>query len=312
MLFKTSEKKIFVAGHNGMVGRAICKKLQKENCEILTVEKSNCDLRNQKEVNNWMMENKPEGVIICAAKVGGILANDSFPVDFLEDNLLIQTNLIKSSYNVRVEKLLFLGSSCIYPKEIAQPINENSLLTSSLEKTNEWYAIAKISGLKLCEAYRKQFGSDFISVMPTNLYGPGDNYDLDTSHVIPALIKKMHLAKLEQRKEVTIWGSGKPLREFMHVDDCAEGMIFLMNNYSEDSHINLGFGSEITILELAKKIKEIVGFSGKIVFDRSKPDGIKRKLLNSKKINDLGWRPKIDLEEGLKKTYKDYKVSSKI
>tara|TARA_B100001057_G_C22822592_1_gene940015 strand:+ start:1226 stop:2164 length:939 start_codon:yes stop_codon:yes gene_type:complete len=312
MLFKTSEKKIFVAGHNGMVGRAICKKLQKENCEILTVEKSNCDLRNQKEVNNWMMENKPEGVIICAAKVGGILANDSFPVDFLEDNLLIQTNLIKSSYNVRVEKLLFLGSSCIYPKEIAQPINENSLLTSSLEKTNEWYAIAKISGLKLCEAYRKQFGSDFISVMPTNLYGPGDNYDLDTSHVIPALIKKMHFAKLEQRKEVTIWGSGKPLREFMHVDDCAEGMIFLMNNYSEDSHINLGFGSEITILELAKKIKEIVGFSGKIVFDRSKPDGIKRKLLNSKKINDLGWRPKIDLEEGLKKTYKDYKVSSKI
>ncbi len=312
MLFKISEKKIFVAGHNGMVGRAICKKLQKENCEILTVEKSNCDLRNQKEVNNWMMENKPEGVIICAAKVGGILANDSFPVDFLEDNLLIQTNLIKSSYNVRVEKLLFLGSSCIYPKEIAQPINENSLLTSSLEKTNEWYAIAKISGLKLCEAYRKQFGSDFISVMPTNLYGPGDNYDLDTSHVIPALIKKMHLAKLEQRKEVTIWGSGKPLREFMHVDDCAEGMIFLMNNYSEDSHINLGFGSEITILELAKKIKEIVGFSGKIVFDRSKPDGIKRKLLNSKKINDLGWRPKIDLEEGLKKTYKDYKVSSKI
>ncbi len=312
MLFKISEKKIFVAGHNGMVGRAICKKLQKENCEILTVEKSNCDLRNQKEVNNWMMENKPEGVIICAAKVGGILANDSFPVDFLEDNLLIQTNLIKSSYNVRVEKLLFLGSSCIYPKEIAQPINENSLLTSSLEKTNEWYAIAKISGLKLCEAYRKQFGSDFISVMPTNLYGPGDNYDLDTSHVIPALIKKMHLAKLEQRKEVTIWGSGKPLREFMHVDDCAEGMIFLMNNYSEDSHINLGFGSEITILELAKKIKEIVGFSGKIVFDRSKPDGIKRKLLNSKKINALGWRPKIDLEEGLKKTYKDYKVSSKI
>ena len=312
MLFKISEKKIFVAGHNGMVGRAICKKLQKENCEILTVEKSNCDLRNQKEVNNWMMENKPEGVIICAAKVGGILANDSFPVDFLEDNLLIQTNLIKSSYNVRVEKLLFLGSSCIYPKEIAQPINENSLLTSSLEKTNEWYAIAKISGLKLCEAYRKQFGSDFISVMPTNLYGPGDNYDLDTSHVIPALIKKMHLAKLEQRKEVTIWGSGKPLREFMYVDDCAEGMIFLMNNYSEDSHINLGFGSEITILELAKKIKEIVGFSGKIVFDRSKPDGIKRKLLNSKKINDLGWRPKIDLEEGLKKTYKDYKVSSKI
>ena len=312
MSFKTREKKIFVAGHNGMVGRAICKKLQKENCKILTVEKSNCDLRNQKEVDDWMMEHKPEGVIICAAKVGGILANDSFPVDFLEDNLLIQTNLIKSSYNVRVEKLLFLGSSCIYPKEIAQPINENSLLTSSLEKTNEWYAIAKISGLKLCEAYRKQFGCDFISVMPTNLYGPGDNYDLDTSHVIPALIKKMHLAKLEKRKEVIIWGSGKPLREFMHVDDCAEGMIFLMNNYSEDSHINLGFGSEISILELAKKIKEIVGFSGKIVFDKSKPDGIKRKLLNSEKINDLGWRPKINLEEGLKKTYKDYKVSSKI
>ena len=312
MSFKTREKKIFVAGHNGMVGRAICKKLQKENCKILTVEKSNCDLRNQKEVDEWMMEHKPEGVIICAAKVGGILANDSFPVDFLEDNLLIQTNLIKSSYNVRVEKLLFLGSSCIYPKEIAQPINENSLLTSSLEKTNEWYAIAKISGLKLCEAYRKQFGCDFISVMPTNLYGPGDNYDLDTSHVIPALIKKMHLAKLEKRKEVIIWGSGKPLREFMHVDDCAEGMIFLMNNYSEDSHINLGFGSEISILELAKKIKEIVGFSGKIVFDKSKPDGIKRKLLNSEKINDLGWRPKINLEEGLKKTYKDYKVSSKI
>ncbi len=306
MSFDLNQKKIFVAGHNGMVGKAVCKKLSNENCEILTVNKSKCDLRNQIEIDKWMKKNKPHGVIICAAKVGGILANDSFPVDFLEDNILIQTNIIKSSYENEVEKLLFLGSSCIYPKDIPQPISESSLLTASLEQTNEWYAIAKITGLKLCEAYRKQFGCDYVSVMPTNLYGPGDNYDLNTSHVIPALIKKMHIANLERKKEVVIWGSGKPLREFMYVDDCADGIIFLLKKYSDDTHINLGQGFEISILELAKKIKEIVGFPGSIVLDKSKPDGIKRKLLSSKKVNNLGWKPKVTLDDGLKRTYDDF------
>lgn len=306
MSFDLNQKKIFVAGHNGMVGKAVCKKLSNENCEILTVNKSKCDLRNQIEIDKWMKKNKPHVVIICAAKVGGILANDSFPVDFLEDNILIQTNIIKSSYENQVEKLLFLGSSCIYPKDIPQPINESSLLTASLEQTNEWYAIAKITGLKLCEAYRKQFGCDYVSVMPTNLYGPGDNYDLNTSHVIPALIKKMHIANIERKKEVVIWGSGKPLREFMYVDDCADGIIFLLKKYSDDTHINLGQGFEISILELAKKIKEIVGFPGCIVLDKSKPDGIKRKLLSSKKVNNLGWKPKVTLDDGLKRTYDDF------
>ncbi len=306
MSFDLHQKKIFVAGHNGMVGKAVCKKLSNENCEILTVNKSKCDLRNQIEIDKWMKKNKPHVVIICAAKVGGILANDSFPVDFLEDNILIQTNIIKSSYENEVEKLLFLGSSCIYPKDIPQPINESSLLTASLEQTNEWYAIAKITGLKLCEAYRKQFGCDYVSVMPTNLYGPGDNYDLNTSHVIPALIKKMHIANIERKKEVVIWGSGKPLREFMYVDDCADGIIFLLKKYSDDTHINLGQGFEISILELAKKIKEIVGFPGSIVLDKSKPDGIKRKLLSSKKVNNLGWKPKVTLDDGLRRTYDDF------
>ena len=310
MTFSLRRKKIFVAGHNGMVGQAICKRLSKENCEILTVNKSSCDLRNQREVSQWMQENKPNGVIICAAKVGGILANDSFPVDFLEDNLLIQTNIIKSAFEIKVEKLIFLGSSCIYPKETPQPIKESYLLTSSLEETNEWYAIAKITGLKLCEAYRKQFGCDFISAMPTNLYGPGDNYDLETSHVIPALIKKMHVAKLAKKKEVIIWGTGKPLREFMFVDDCADGIIFLMKEYSDNSHINLGYGSEISILDLAMKIKEIVGFSGILVFDEKKPDGIERKLLNSKKVNDLGWKPRVNLDDGLQKTYEDFVMNN--
>jgi len=310
MTFSLRRKKIFVAGHNGMVGQAICKKLARENCEILTVNKSSCDLRDQREVSKWMHENKPNGVIICAAKVGGILANDSFPVDFLEDNLLIQTNIIKSSFEIKVEKLIFLGSSCIYPKETPQPIKESYLLTSSLEETNEWYAIAKITGLKLCEAYRKQFGCDFISAMPTNLYGPGDNYDLETSHVIPALIKKMHIAKLAKKKEVIIWGTGKPLREFMFVDDCADGIIFLMKEYSDNSHVNLGYGSEISILDLALKIKEVVGFSGIIVFDEKKPDGIERKLLNSKKVHDLGWKPKVNLDDGLQKTYEDFVLNN--
>tara|TARA_A100001011_G_C14153643_1_gene775104 strand:- start:18 stop:959 length:942 start_codon:yes stop_codon:yes gene_type:complete len=306
MDYHLKNKKIFIAGHNGMVGKAVSKRLILENCEILKVDKKKCNFTDEKETENWFEKNKPDGVIICAARVGGILANASFPVEFLQENLLIQTNIIKSSHRTGVEKLLFLGSSCIYPKFSQQPIKEESLLSGPLEESNEWYAIAKIAGIKLCQAYRKQFGSNFISVMPTNLYGPNDNYDLNGSHVIPALIKKMHIANLEKKKEVVIWGSGKPLREFMYVDDCADGIVFLFKEYSDDNHINLGNGYEISILELAKKIKEIVGFPGCIVLDKSKPDGVRRKLLSSKKLNDLGWKPKITLDDGLEKTYNDF------
>ena len=308
--FDLNKKKIWIAGHNGMVGKALFKKLTEKNLNVLTVNKSILDLTNQSQTFNWIKENSPQVIFLAAAKVGGIMANSLNQADFLYQNLMIQNNIIKAAAEHKVEKLIFLGSSCIYPKETPQPIKESYLLTSSLEETNEWYAIAKITGLKLCEAYRKQFGCDFISAMPTNLYGPGDNYDLETSHVIPALIKKMHVAKLAKKKEVIIWGTGKPLREFMFVDDCADGIIFLMKEYSDNSHINLGYGSEISILDLAMKIKEIVGFSGILVFDEKKPDGIERKLLNSKKMNDLGWKPRVNLDDGLQKTYEDFVMNN--
>ena len=308
MDFDLNDKKIFVAGHNGMVGKAVIKKLYKKNCQVIFVDKSECDLTDQKDVNNWMADSRPDGVIICAARVGGIYANDSYPVDFLEDNLLIQTNLIKSSFENNVSKLLFLGSSCIYPKNSLQPIKESFLLSDSLEPTNEWYAIAKISGIKLCQAYQKQFNKNFISVMPSNLYGPGDNFNLTKSHVIPAILLKTYEAKINNKKFVEIWGSGKPLREFLYIDDCAEGIIFLMENYSNFEHINLGSGSEISIEELAKVIFEIVGFDGEIKFNLEKPDGTKRKLLDSSKINKLGWNSNTSLEEGLKLTFEFLKT----
>lgn len=305
-IFKLHGKKIWVAGHNGMVGKAVVRLLEKKNCEILTSDRHSLDLTIQTDVNNWVAINKPEVVIICAAKVGGILANDSYPAEFLYQNLMIETNIIHAAYQNNVDKLLFLGSSCIYPKHAEQPIKETALLTGPLEETNEWYALAKIAGIKLCQAYRTQYGVDFISAMPTNLYGPHDNFDLQSSHVLPALLHKTHEAKLNSQNEIKVWGTGEPLREFMHVDDCAEGIVFLLENYSDFSHVNIGTGEEISIRELTEIIKSAVGFKGTTQFDTSKPNGTPRKLLDTKLINELGWSSKKSLLEGLKETYAWY------
>ena len=293
---------IFVAGHNGMVGRAVIRALNEYNCDILTVERQDLDLTRQQNVEDWMKKAKPDAVIICAAKVGGILANDTFPADFIYQNMIIETNIIHASYLCNVTKLIFLGSSCIYPKLADQPIKEEALLSGDLEQTNQWYATAKIAGIKLCQAYRKQHGCDFISVMPTNLYGPHDNFDLDTSHVIPALIRKAHEAKSNEASTMTIWGSGKPFREFMHVDDCASGILFLLEHYSDYLQVNLGTGKDITIYDLALNIKQAVGFHGDIVCDLSKPDGTFRKCLDVSLLNNLGWQSKINFKDGLRET----------
>ena len=305
-IFKIHGKKIWVAGHNGMVGKAVVRQLEKKNCEILTVDRQSLDLTIQQDVNNWLAHNKPDAVILCAAKVGGILANDRYPAEFIYQNLMIEANIINAAHTNEISKLLFLGSSCIYPKHAPQPMKESALLTGPLENTNEWYALAKIAGIKLCQAYRKQYGSNFISAMPTNLYGPYDNFDLETSHVIPALIRKTHEAKLNDQNEIIVWGTGKPLREFMHVDDCADGIIFLLENYSGMEHVNLGTGQELSIGDLVEMIKSAIGFKGTIQFDNSKPDGTPRKLLNSEKIEVLGWSPNISLQKGLKATYQWY------
>ncbi|MGC6522554.1 MAG: GDP-L-fucose synthase [Candidatus Micropelagos thuwalensis] len=305
-MFKIHGKKIWVAGHNGMVGKAVVRQLEKKNCEILTVDRQSLDLTIQQDVNNWLAHNKPDAVILCAAKVGGILANDRYPAEFIYQNLMIEANIINAAHTNEISKLLFLGSSCIYPKHAPQPMKESALLTGPLENTNEWYALAKIAGIKLCQAYRKQYGSNFISAMPTNLYGPYDNFDLETSHVIPALIRKTHEAKLNDQNEIIVWGTGKPLREFMHVDDCADGIIFLLENYSGMEHVNLGTGQELSIGDLVEMIKSAIGFKGTIQFDNSKPDGTPRKLLNSEKIEVLGWSPNISLQKGLKATYQWY------
>ena len=302
-IFKINGKKIWVAGHNGMVGKAVVRQLEKKNCEILTVDRRFLDLTIQKDVNNWVTDNKPDIVIICAAKVGGILANNRYPAEFLYQNLMIEANIINAAYENDIDKLLFLGSSCIYPKHTEQPIKETALLTGLLEETNEWYALAKIAGIKLCQAYRTQYGTDFISAMPTNLYGPHDNFDLKSSHVLPALLRKTHEAKLNNLNDITVWGTGMPLREFMHVDDCAEGIIFLLENYSEMEHVNLGTGEEVSISNLIEMIKSTIGFEGKTKYDNSKPDGTPRKLLDISKINSLGWKSKIGLKEGLTNTY---------
>jgi len=299
-------KRIWVAGHNGMVGHAVVRALTDRDCTILTVPRQEVDLTRQSEVEVWINEVKPDAIIICAAKVGGILANSTYPADFLYDNIMIEANIIHAAYSQNVEKLLFLGSSCIYPKFAAQPIREDALLTGSLEATNEYYAIAKIAGIKLCEAYRKQHGCDFISAMPTNLYGPFDNFDLETSHVIPALLRKAHEAKLEGRQVMEVWGSGNARREFLHVDDCADGMLFILENYSDHSHVNLGSGVDVTIREMAEKICEVVGFEGDIIYDNSKPDGTPRKLLNIQEIKKLGWKSQISLLDGIKDTYRYY------
>lgn len=299
-------KRVFVAGHRGMVGSAVVRRLATESCEILTAPRSEVDLCGQSAVRGWMSRARPQAVVVAAAKVGGILANDSCPADFLLENLQLQTNVISAAREIGVEKLVFLGSSCIYPRLAPQPIPEGALLTGPLEPTNEWYAIAKIAGIKLCQAIRRQHGCDFISVMPTNLYGPGDNFDLQSSHVVPALIRKAHEAKKSGARTLTIWGSGAPLREFMHVDDCADAIVFTLKHYSAEEHINIGSGDECSILDLAHMIAEIVGFSGEIVLDRTKPDGAPRKLMDSTRLRALGWRPRIALQDGLKNAYAWY------
>jgi GDP-L-fucose synthase len=273
---------------------------------VLTVNRRDLDLRDQQSVVGWLLRNKPDVVIFAAAKVGGILANETFPADFIYDNLAIETNVIYGAHTAGVNSLIFLGSSCIYPKFAPQPIKEDSLLTGMLEPTNEWYAIAKIAGIKLCQAYRRQYNRRYISVMPCNLYGPGDNFDLMSSHVLPALIRKFHTAKVERQETVVVWGSGRPLREFLHVDDLAAGVVFCLDNYDGYEHINCGAGSEISIQDLAVCVKEIVGFSGQLVFDPTKPDGTPRKLMDSSRLAKLGWKPTIALTDGIAATYRWY------
>ena len=303
-IYSLKGKRVWVAGHHGMVGSALLRRLAQVDCTLLTVTRQDLDLARQAEVEAWMKDARPQAVFMAAAKVGGIVANDRWPGQFLYDNLAIAANVIHAAEAAEVEKLLFLGSSCIYPRMAPQPINEGALLTAPLEPTNEWYAIAKIAGLKLCQAYRREYGCDFISAMPTNLYGPEDNFDLATSHVIAALIRKAHEAKLYGDGKLVIWGSGAPRREFLHVDDAADALVYLMTHYSGSSHINVGVGRDLTIIELAKLIAEVVGFSGQIVTDPTKPDGTPRKLLDTSKLAKLGWQPKIGLEEGLASTYK--------
>ena len=302
-MFDLKNKKIFVTGHKGMVGSSIMNEFYSLNLEVLTAEKNELDLRDFSRVNNWFEKNKPDVVIIAAAKVGGIYANSSYPVQFLLDNLKIQNNLIEISYKHDIKKLLFLGSSCIYPKDSPQPIKEDYLLTSPLEPTNEWYALAKISGLKLCQAYRKQYGCDFISLMPTNLYGPNDNFHPLYSHVPAALLRRFHTAKINKYENVEVWGTGKPKREFMYVSDLAKASVFLLQNYSSISHINVGTSKEISIFDFANLIKNVVGFEGNIILDKTKPDGTYLKRLDTSKINNMGWFPNIELEKGLKMTY---------
>lgn len=310
--FDLRGKRVFVAGHRGMVGSALVRRLAREDCELLTADRAQLDLRDQADVRAWFAEQRPAAVFLAAAKVGGILANDSYPADFLLENLQIATNVIEAAHHYRTAKLLFLGSSCIYPRDAAQPIQESALLTGALEPTNAWYAVAKIAGIKLCAAYRRQHGCDFISAMPTNLYGPGDNFDLSASHVLPALIRKAHEAKLSGAASMTIWGSGTPRREFLHVDDLADACVFLMKRYSGEEHVNVGSGRDIPIAELAALVCEVVGFGGEIRTDPSKPDGTPRKLMAGDKLAALGWQPRIALREGVAAVYRAYRQASEL
>ncbi len=300
------DSKIYIAGHNGMVGSAIVRKLKAEGYEKLAVRSSKeLDLRDQASVRDFFQKERPDYVFLAAAKVGGIHANNTYRADFLYDNLVMEANVIQSAHEIKVKKLLFLGSSCIYPKLAPQPLKEESLLTGLLEPTNEPYAIAKIAGIKLCESYMDQYGDCFVSAMPTNLYGPNDNYDLNNSHVLPALVRKFHTAKVNKEATVTIWGTGSPLREFLHVDDLADALVFLMNNYEERLFVNVGYGEDLSIKDLAMLIKRIVGYEGDLSFDTSKPDGTPRKLMDSSRINALGWKPTITLEEGIRRVYEE-------
>jgi GDP-L-fucose synthase len=303
LLFPLSGRRVFVAGHRGMVGSAIVRRLGAEGCDILTADRAIVDLRRQAEAEDWLAAHRPDAVFVAAAKVGGIYANDTQPADFLYDNLAIATNVIAASHRVGVRKLLFLGSSCIYPRLAPQPMAEDSLLTGPLEPTNQWYAIAKIAGLMMCAAFRRQHGSDFISAMPTNLYGPGDNYDPETSHVVAALIRKAHTAKASGAKSIELWGTGRARREFLFVDDLADALVFLMQRYSAESHVNVGTGTDVTIAELARLVAEVVGWQGGLRYDRTRPDGTPQKLLDVERLAALGWRARTPLREGLARAY---------
>lgn len=301
--FSLQGRRVWVAGHQGMVGSALVRRLASEQCELLTVSRRELDLRRQSDVESWMRAQRPEAIFMVAARVGGILANDRHPADFLYDNLALQTNIAQAAVETGVKKFLFLGSSCIYPRMAPQPIQEASLLTGALEPTNRWYAIAKIAGLMQCQAYRIQYGLDFISAMPTNLYGPGDNFDPEASHVLPALMRRFHGAKIDGQPQVAIWGTGTPRREFLHVDDCADALVFLLKHYSEVDTINIGTGVDIPIIELARLVADAIGYPGDIVLDTSKPDGTPRKLLDVSKLTALGWRPHIGFREGIAQAY---------
>ena len=306
------DSKIFVAGHRGLVGSAIVRELKRIGyANILMRSRAEVDLLDPRAVESFFDVERPEYVFFAAAKVGGILANDTQPASFLWENLRMETNILDSAWRSGVKKLLFLGSSCIYPKMAPQPLKEEYLLTGPLEPTNEWYAVAKIAGIKLCQAFRRQYGCNFISAMPTNMYGPNDNYDLQTSHVLPALIRKFHEAKENRAHQVVCWGTGSPRREFLHSDDLARALLFLMDNYEEEQLINVGFGSDITIRELASLVSKVVGFEGEIVWDISKPDGTPRKLMDSSRIQNLGWRPTIELSQGVASAYNDFKLHLK-
>lgn len=305
-LFELAGKRIYVAGHKGMVGGALLRRLGQENCDVIVSDRSTVDLTRQEQTERWLAEQRPDAVFLAAARVGGIHANSSFPAEFIGDNLAIALNVIRGAYNVGVKKLLFLGSSCIYPKLAPQPIPEGSLLTGPLEPSNEWYAVAKIAGLKLAQAYRRQYGADFISAMPTNLYGAGDNYHPEHSHVPAALIRRFHEAKLAGSPTVTVWGTGTPQREFLAVDDLADACIFLMKHYSGDEIINVGSSEEVTIKEFASIVADVVGFSGQIVFDKNRPDGTPRKRLDVSKLTKLGWRAATPLKNGLQAAYGDF------